>query len=69
MTNPSRRLSNGRETPLVDVASSEAKAARASGVRAAYEPPVTTASASPARTMRAAAPIACAPAAHAETIP
>ena len=69
MTKPSRRASKGREIPVGEVASSAAKAARASGVSAASEPPVTTASASPAWTMRTAAPMACAPAAQAETIP
>ncbi len=51
--------------PFSDSASSAAKAAVASGVRAASEPPVTTASASPVWIMRAAAPIECAPAAQA----
>ena len=68
MTKPSRSASNGREMPLSDSASSAAKAAVASGVSAASEPPVTTASASPAWIMRAAAPIECAPAAHADRI-
>ena len=69
MTKPSRRASNGREMPVGDSASSAAKAARASGVSAASEPPVTTASASPYWIMRAASPIACAPAAQADTTP
>ena len=49
-------------------ASSAAKAAVASGVSAASEPPVTTASASPSWIIRAAVPIACAPAAQAESV-
>ena len=40
----------------------------ASGVSAASEPPVTTASASPVWIMRAAVPIACAPAAQADSV-
>jgi hypothetical protein len=47
MTKPSRSASKGRETPLGDSASSAAKAAFESGVSAASEPPVTTASATP----------------------
>ena len=69
MTKPSRRRSNGREMPVSDRASSEAKAARDSGVSAASPPPVTTASASPDWTRRMAVPIAFAPAAHADTTP
>ena len=68
ITKPSRRASNGREMPVSDTASSAAKAAFESGVSAASEPPVTTASASPASIMRAAAPIECALAAHADRI-
>jgi hypothetical protein len=45
-----------------------AKAAVASGVSAASEPPVTTASASPVWIMRAEVPIACAPAAQADSV-
>ena len=69
ITKPSRRASNGREIPLVEVASIAAKAALASDVRAASEPPTIAASASPAWIMRIPAPIAWAPAAHAETTP
>ena len=47
ITKPSRRRSNGRETPLSESASMRRKAAVASGVIAASLPPVTTASASP----------------------
>ncbi len=67
ITKPSRRASNGREMPASDIASSAPKAAVASGVSAASEPPVTTASASPDWIARTAAPIAWAPAAQAET--
>src|SRR3954462_4738372 len=69
MMKPSRRASNGRQTPLVDVASRAANAARASGVSAASEPPATTASASPVCTIRTAVAIALAPAAQADTTP
>ena len=55
ITKPSRRASNGREMPLLDSASSAPKAARASGVSPASEPPATTASASPVWSMRSAA--------------
>ena len=51
--------------PLCESASSALNAARASGVRPASEPPVTTASASPFWSIRIAMPIACAPEAHA----
>jgi hypothetical protein len=44
------------------------KAARESGVSAASAPPATTASASPERTSRIAAPIASVPAAQADTL-
>ncbi len=47
ITKPSRRLSNGRETPDLLRASMRSNAAVASGVIAASLPPVTTASASP----------------------
>ena len=69
MTKPSRRRSNGREMPVSDSASSEANAARDSGVSAASPPPVTTASASPCWIIRVAAPIEFAPAAQADTTP
>ena len=69
MTKPSRRASNGREMPVSESASSAANAAHDSGVSAASEPPVTTASASPAWIRRAEMPIACAPAEQAETVP
>jgi hypothetical protein len=68
ITKPSRRASKGREMPVSESASRAAKAALASGVSAASEPPVTTASASPAWIMRADAPIAWAPAAQADRI-
>ena len=68
MTKPSRSASNGREMPTSLMASSAPKAAVASGVSAASEPPVTTASASPHWIMRAAVPIACAPAAQADSV-
>ena len=55
--------------PESDSASRAAKAALDSGVSAASEPPVTTASAAPDWIRRAAVPIACAPAAQAETMP
>ena len=55
--------------PESDSASRAAKAALDSGVRAASEPPVTTASASPDWISDAAVPMACAPAAQAETMP
>ena len=54
---------------MSDSASSAANAAFESGVSAASEPPVTTASASPDWIRRAAMPIACAPAEQAETVP
>ena len=54
----------GDGVPVSDSASSALKAAVASGVSAASEPPVTTASASPAWIIRTAEPMACAPAAH-----
>jgi hypothetical protein len=66
ITKPSRRASNGREMPVWERASRALNAARASGVKPASEPPATTASASPACSMRSAPPIACAPEAHAE---
>ena len=70
MTKPSRRASNGREMPVVDSASSAAKAARASGVerrlRAAGR---RRRRRRRRRSSRAAAPIACAPAAQADTTP
>ena len=69
ITKPSRRASKGREMPLSDSASRAAKAAFDSGVSAASEPPVTTASAAPDWIRLAAVPIACAPAAQAETMP
>ncbi len=69
ITKPSRRASNGREMPLSDSASSAAKAAFESGVSAASEPPVTTASARPDWIRPAELPIACAPAAQADTMP
>ena len=69
MTKPSRRASNGRETPVGESALIEANAARASGVSDASAPPVMTASASPQRIIRWAMPIAWAPAAQAETTP
>jgi hypothetical protein len=50
-------------------ASIRPKAAVASGVIAASLPPVTTTSASPCRISRSAMPIACAPAAQADTVP
>ena len=46
-----------------------AKAATATPAIADSAPPATTASASPASIMRTAAPIACAPAAHADITP
>ena len=52
--------------PALESASRALKAACASGVSAASEPPATTASASPAWIIRSAAPIACAPEAQAE---
>ena len=55
--------------PVSDVAAIAAKAAIAIGVSVASAPPQRTASASPARIIRIAAPIACAPAAQAETTP
>ena len=69
MTKPSRRASKGRDIPLGEVASIAAKAALASGVSAASDPPTMAASASPAWIMRRPAPIAWAPAAHADTTP
>ena len=69
ITKPSRRASNGREMPLSDSASSAANAALDSGVSAASEPPVTTASAMPDWIRLADVPIACAPAAQADTMP
>ena len=69
MMKPSRRASNGREMPTVEVASSAPKAARDSGVSAASEPPVSTASASPVWIMRTEVASAFAPAAQAETMP
>ena len=55
--------------PLSDSASMRPNAAVASGVMAASLPPVTTRSASPYRISRSAMPIACAPAAQADTVP
>ena len=69
MTKPSRRASKGREMPLSDSASRAANAALESGVSAASEPPVTTASAAPDWIRAADVPIACAPAAQADTMP
>ena len=67
MTKPSRRASNGRETPLGEIAPIFSKHARDSGVSGASAAPVTTASASPCWIIRSAVPIAWLPAAHAET--
>ena len=69
MMNPSRRTSNGRDTPISDVAPIAANPARARPVKAASDPPQTTASASPAWIIRTPVPIAWAPAAHAEATP
>ena len=55
--------------PLSDSASSALNAAIESGVSAASEPPVTTASTSPDWIIIFAAPIASAPPEQAETIP
>jgi hypothetical protein len=68
MTKPSRRTSNGRLIPLSDSASSALKAARASGTRPASLPPVTTASAAPDWISLADSPIACDPAAQADSV-
>jgi len=69
ITKPSRRASNGLDSPDGEVASIAAKAAFASGVSVASAPPVTTASASPAWIIRSAAPIACVPEAQADITP
>ena len=69
ITKPSRSASKGREIPSCESAPIAANDARASGVSVASAPPVTTISASPERISRAAVPIACDPAAQAETTP
>ena len=69
MMKPSRRRSNGRETPLRESASIRRKPASASGVSVDSLPPVITLSASPQAIRRAAMPIAWAPAAQADTVP
>ena len=69
MTKPSRSLSNGREMPRSESASSAANAALESGVSAASEPPVTTASTRPDSIIIFAAPMASAPPEQAETMP
>ena len=66
MTKPSRRASNGRETPSRDSAPMRLNAATHSGVIAASVPPATTTSASPRSSIRLASPIACEPVAHAD---
>ena len=53
--------------PESDSASSAANAARASGTRLASDPPATTASARPDSISSTASPIACAPAAQADS--
>ena len=67
MTKPSRRLSNGRDMPVGEIAPMRPNAARESGVSGASAAPVTIASASPCWIIRSAVPIAWLPAAHAET--
>ncbi len=69
ITNPSRRASNGRDSPVGLIASSALKPASDSGVIAASAPPVTIASAAPPRSNASAVPIAWAAAAHALTVP
>ena len=66
MTKPSRRASNGRETPSRDSAPMRSNAAMHSGVIAASVPPATTTSASPRSIIRLASPIAWLPVAHAD---
>ena len=66
MTKPSRRASNGRDTPSRDSAPMRLKAAMHRPVSAASVPPQTTTSASPRWITRSASPIACEPVAQAE---
>ena len=68
MTKPSRRASNGRDSPTLDSAPSDLKAAIVNPLRVDSQPPATTASASLRATIRAASPIECAPVAHADEI-
>ena len=65
MTKPSRRASNGRETPSRDVAPIRANAAREVPHSADSAPPATTTSASPRSIIRLASPSAWAPVAQA----
>ena len=67
ITNPSRRASNGRESPVGDSACIELKLPNPNGVSVASAPPTTTASASSYWIIRSAQPIACAPLEQAET--
>ena len=70
MTKPSRAASNGREMPLVRQRVERARTRRCeSGVSAASEPPVTTASTRPDSIIIFAAPMASAPPEQAETMP
>ena len=74
ITKPSRSWSNGRlarcgSSFRVERARALPKPASAIGVMVASLPPATITSASPARMRRSASPIACAPEAHAETVP
>ena len=68
MTKPSRRMSKGRELPEVESAVMFEKAARATGCRLASAPPPIATSQRPVAMRRAAAAIACVPAAQAVQI-
>ena len=63
------RLDTANELKAVDSASSAVNAALDSGVSAASEPPVTTASAMPDSIISLAAPMASAPPEQADTMP
>ncbi len=68
MTKPSRSLSKGRDTPVVDSAVMFSKPATPVGVMALSVPPVTTASQRPLTIRRAALPMEWVPAAQAVTV-
>ena len=68
ITNPSRRGSNGRLTPLLESAVMLVKPAIAVGVNGASLPPASTASQIPLLMRRAALPMAWVPAAQAVTV-
>ncbi len=68
ITKPSRRKSKGRDTPTVDSAVMLAKPWVPTGVMAASELPVSTASHRPVAIMRAALPTEWVPAAQAVTM-